>query len=255
MRVFTSRTLRSTRGRHHTWSNTALFAFAVTRSDEKNAHVFLERVRAATASKSWLLMSVSSGGLVEAAGEDGEGAGSDSYWCCWSQEGGRVLASSLPMRLDGGSAERAGDFVVGGRGVFACMLENHFNAPISRPIDRPAAAIAIAIPIAGCKLAGVCKIDVRASVLPAAPPGCSGRIRPRPTLSSSPLLHLVGRHELFFHHNGGDCVRNCSRRGHNPLFFHGTWKQTAPQRHVLWYAVCMWLVGSGEWTGGCELVA
>ena len=103
MRVFTSRTLRSTRCRYHTWSNTALFAFAVARSvaaDEGNAHVFLESVRAATASKSWLLMSVSSGGLVEAAGEDGEGAGSDSCWCCWSQEGGRVLASSLPMRLE-----------------------------------------------------------------------------------------------------------------------------------------------------------
>ena len=105
MRVFTSRTLRSTRGRHHTRSNTALFAFAVTRSvaaDEMNAHAFLERVRAATASKSWLLMRVSSGGLVEAAaGEDGEGAGGDCCWCCWTQDGGRVLVSSLPMRLEG----------------------------------------------------------------------------------------------------------------------------------------------------------
>ena len=104
MCVFTSRTLYGTRGRHYTRSNTALFAFAVTRSvaaDEKNTHVFLERVRAATASKSWLLMSASGGGLVEAAGEDRKGAGSDSYWCCWSQEGGRVLVSSLPMRLEG----------------------------------------------------------------------------------------------------------------------------------------------------------
>jgi hypothetical protein len=90
VRVFTSRTLRSTRGRHHTRSNTALFVFAVTRSvaaDEKKAHVFLERVRAATASKSWLLMSVSSGGwggrggrwkrlllvLLEPGGREGAG--------------------------------------------------------------------------------------------------------------------------------------------------------------------------------------
>lgn len=58
------------------------------------------------------------------------------------------------------------DFVVGGRGVFACVLENHSNAPISPAIDRLAAATATAISIASCKLAGVCKIDVRASVLP-----------------------------------------------------------------------------------------
>ena len=49
------------------------------------------------------------------------------------------------------------DFVVGGRGVFACVLENHFNALISPPIDRLAAAIAIAVAIASSKLAGVCK--------------------------------------------------------------------------------------------------
>lgn len=52
VRVSTSRTLHSTRGCHHTRSNAALFAFAVARSvaaDEKNAHVFLERVRAAMA--------------------------------------------------------------------------------------------------------------------------------------------------------------------------------------------------------------
>lgn len=116
VRVFTSRTLRSTRGRHYTRSSTALFAFAVTRSvaaDEKNVHVFLERVHTATASKSWLLMSVSSGGLVEAAGEDGEGAGSDCCWCRWSQEGGRVLVSGLPMRLEGARWSFSGE----GRGL------------------------------------------------------------------------------------------------------------------------------------------
>lgn len=130
----------------------------------------------------------------------------------------------------------------------ACVLENHFNAPISRPIDCPAAAIAIAIAIAGCKLAGVCKIDVRASVLPAAPPGCSGRIRPRLPVDHDPaVLHrtwsavtscsfaMIGGIACAIAQEGNTALFSSTERGNRP----------APQRYILWHAVYMWLVGSG----------
>jgi len=59
------------------------------------------------------------------------------------------------------------------------------------------------------------------------------------------LLHLVGCHELFFRHDRGDCVRNCSRGEHNSLFPHGTRKQTRATTPC--FVACCIHVVSGLW--------
>lgn len=106
------------------------------------------------------------------------------------------------------------DFVVGGRGVFACMPENHCSAVrvlrreighVPRlPVDHDLAVLRLAV-----------------------------------------LLHLVGRHELFFRYDGGDCVRNCLRGEHNSLFPHGTRKQTRATTPC--FVACCIHVVSGLW--------